>query len=600
MPDSHFGGGHSLHVTCWLYRLALCVRKKHNSCCRRLPAAHGHRNPHNCALLLTRLDEFMKNHSAIRYLFDHRFLLLLLLVTSAVYFKGITPSFSSDDFVHLENNIHFENLAEAAEVFITPYGREYRPLVRLSLWANHQMGDSALAYKISNLVMHLLCIALLYGLMLRLGVAKIAALISSSIFALHPIHTTSVHFILGRTDLVAAVFYLATLYCVAGWKKPPGFAQQAITFVWFSAALLSKELSITLPAMMLAILLVQQQTLAPIRMLRTALTLWPYALLALIYLLARIYQWKSMDAAVEVYTDFSPLNILTNYLEWGFALLYPFDLYLAREWQLLYPDTFIARTLLASLLIIAAATYIWRPTAVGLVRSPLLWLGIIWIAVTLIPMAGGNAHRWYLYLPSAGLSLIFAAAWPVTTDRKRTLLNLLLAVTLVIYAGETLRQSLIWSKQSHINERLLSETETHELRQHEAIAIANMPFGYKSAFLFTHSAYEEALRVRYGSSPRIEVLNYMNLDKENVVEVNTAAEGISFNITPNAHRYFRLRNLQIFFDETDVYVQGDFKLRIDQLDEAGRISAFTLQLPEQAQTPIYYFDGTRFTRLLNR
>lgn len=554
----------------------------------------------------------MKNHSAIRYLFDHRFLLLLLLVTSAVYFKGITPSFSSDDFHHLENNIHFENLADAAEVFIKPYGREYRPLVRLSLWANHQIGDSALAYKISNLVMHLLCIALLYGLMLRLGVAKIAALIASSIFALHPIHTTSVHFILGRTDLVAAVFYLATLYCVAGWKKPPGFAQQAITFLWFSAALLSKELSITLPAMMLAILLLQQQTLTPAltptlthvlafpRVLRTALTLWPYALLALIYLLARIYQWKSMDAAVAVYTDFSPLNILTNYLEWGFALLYPFDLYVAREWQLLYPDTFIALTLLTSLLCIAAVSYIWRPTAVGLVRSPLLWLGIIWIAVTLIPMAGGNAHRWYLYLPSAGLSLIFAAAWPVTTDRKRTLLNLLLAVTLVIYAGETLRQSLIWSKQSQINERLLSETETHELRQHEAIAIANMPFGYQSAFLFTHSAYEEALRVRYGSSPRIEVLNYMNLDSENLIEVKTAADGISFSITPNAHRYFRLRNLQIFFDKADVYTQGDFTLRLDQLDGAGRISVFTLQLPEQAQIPIYYFDGTSFRRLLTR
>jgi hypothetical protein len=45
-----------------------------------------------------------------------------------VYIKGITPAFSSDDFVHLENNIHCESLAEATEVFIKPYGREYRPL----------------------------------------------------------------------------------------------------------------------------------------------------------------------------------------------------------------------------------------------------------------------------------------------------------------------------------------------------------------------------------------------------------------------------------------------------------------------------------------
>lgn len=539
----------------------------------------------------------MENLPAVRLLLNHRYLLLLLLLTGAVFFKGVTPSFSSDDFVHLENNIHFKNLAEASEVFITPYGREYRPLVRLSLWLNHQMGDTALAYKLSNLLMHLLCVVLLYGIMLRLGVAKTTALIASSIFALHPIHTTSVHFILGRTDLVATVFYLAALYCVAGWKQSPRIGQQLITLLWFVAALLSKELSITLPAMMLAVLLLQRQSLAFTHMFRTALSLWPYALLALVYLFARIYQWKSMDAAVAVYTDFSPLNILTNYAEWAFALLYPFDLYVAREWQLLHTQLFIALTAIVCASILALAAYIWRPTACRLVRSPLLWLGVIWILVTLVPMTGGNSHRWYLYLPSAGLSLIFAALWPATSGTRRTLLNLLLVTILIIYSGETLRQSFIWHKQSQINERLLSAAETQELRQYEVVAIANMPFGYRSAFLFTHSAFEEALRVRYGRSPRIEVLSYMNLDEQNPLALSRAGNEISFGITPNAYRYFRLRNQQVFFAKPDVFPQGDITLRIDQLDTAGRITAYSLLLPEQYQTPVYYFDGERFIRL---
>lgn len=539
----------------------------------------------------------MRNHPALRHLVAHRYLLLLLLLTSAIYFKGMTPSFSSDDFVHLENNIHFENLADASEVFIKPYGREYRPLVRLSLWLNHYMGDTALAYKISNLCMHLMCITLLYGLMLRLSVSKIPALIASSIFALHPIHTTSVLFILGRTDLVAAVFYLATLYCVAGWKKSPGFAQHAITFIWFVAAHLSKELSITLPTMMLAILVFRQQSISVANLVRSLIMLWPYVLITLIYLITRLYQWQSMTDAVAVYSDFSPLHIVTNYGEWAFALLYPFDLYVAREWQILYSHWFTALVLMACLLLATVIVYIWRPTAAHLVRSPLLWLGIIWIIVTLIPMAGGNSHRWYLYLPSAGLGLILAAAWPVTSSHRRKLLNLLLALTLVVYAGETLRQALIWHTQSQINERLLSDAETHELRQHETIAIANMPLGYKSAFLFTHSSFEEALRVRYGSSPKIEVLNYINLDEQNPVALENLADGIRFSITPNAFRYFRLRNMQIFFDKNDSYTQGNFTLRVDQLDKAGRISAYTLQAPTPAQVPVFYFDGEHFKHL---
>lgn len=539
----------------------------------------------------------MRSHPAIRHLFNQRYLLLLLLFTSAIYFKGITPSFSSDDFVHLENNIHFENLADASAVFIKPYGREYRPLVRLSLWLNHHMGDSALAYKISNLFMHLMCIALLYGLMLRLGAAKSAALIASGIFALHPIHTTSVFFILGRTDLVAAVFYLATLYCVAGWKTSPNLTQQAIAFIWFAAALLSKELSITLPAMMLAILLFRQQPIATTHFVRSLIVIWPYALTTLVYLAVRLYQWQSMPGAVAVYSDFSPQHIVSNYAEWAFALLYPFDLYVAREWQVLYTHWFIALTLLAGLVLATIIVYIWRPTASSLLRSPLLWLGVVWILVTLIPMSGGSSHRWYLYLPSAGLSLIVAALWPATYTHRRQLLNLLLAVTLMIYTGETLRQALIWHKQSQINEHLLSEAETQELRQHAAIAIANMPFGYKNAFLFTHSAFEEALRVRYGSSPQIEVLNYINLDEQNPLAIESIADGIRFSIVPNAYRYFRLRNLQMFFDAPDLDAPGSFTLRIDQLDKAGRISSYTLQTPSPAQIPVYYFDGKGFKRL---
>jgi hypothetical protein len=539
----------------------------------------------------------MNSQSPLRPLVDHRYLLVLLLLTSAIFYKGITPSFSSDDFVHLENNIHYENLTAAAEVFVKPYGREYRPLVRLSLWLNHQMGDTALPYKISNLLMHLLCVALLYGLLLRLSVSKSAALVASSIFALHPIHITSVHFILGRTDLVAAVFYLATLYCFCNWRNNPGIALRALTFIWFSAALLSKELSITLPVMMLAIAVTQQKTRAVSAIFRAAIRLWPYILLAFIYLVARLYQWKTMDTAVAVYTNFSPLNIVKNYAEWAFALLYPFDLYVAREWLILHTGLFVAAATAASLILIALAIYIWRQTAANILRSPLFWLGLGWLLITLLPMSGGNSHRWYLYLPSAGFCMMVAAAWTNVPLDRAALLRVVLTVMLIIFSGESLRQSLAWNQQSAINEDLLSETHTEELRNHDAIAIANMPFGYQGTFLFTHSAYEEALRVRYGKSPRIQVLNYLNLDAENTVAIAPSPTGATFTITPTAYRYFRLRDLRIFFAQNETDTQGEFKLQSNKLDGAGRIVSLSIEVPENSAVPLYYFDGRKFKRL---
>ncbi len=532
-----------------------------------------------------------------RFFYDHRYLLLLLCFTGLVFFKGITPSFSSDDFVHLENNSHFANLAEASEVFVTPFGREYRPLVRLSLWLNHLMDDSAIAYKISNLLMHLLCVVLLFGLLRRLGVGKTLALFSSSLFALHPIHTTSVHFILGRTDLVASVFYLATLYCTAGWHTSSSLIQRGFTLVWFVAALLSKELSISLAVMMLAVLWFQQGAYSVSAAWRIALRLWPYVLLTLIYLAARLYQWHTMSSAVAVYTDYSLKNILINYGEWVFALLYPFDLYVAREWQQLYPSLFITLVSAGAIGFLSLAVYLWSPAIKRLVCAPFVWLGILWILVTLLPMMGGNSHRWYLYLPSAGLSVLFAALWPLTEGFRRQLLAVVLGLIVAIYAGETLRQSLIWEKQSEINERLLSESATQALREHEAIAIANMPFGYQSAFLFTHSAFEEALRLRYGHSPRIEVLSYLNLDKENPLRITPSPEALHIALEPNAFRYVRMRNLQIFFDSPEHHRAGEFTLHIEQLDPAGRISAYRIEWSSQSKLPLYYFDGKDFVRV---
>lgn len=544
----------------------------------------------------------MNAHSPLRLLFDrlfldHRYLLLLLLFTSLIFYKGVTPSFSSDDFVHLENNIHYENLVSASEVFVKPYGREYRPLVRLSLWANHQMGDTALPYKISNLAMHLMCIALLYGLLLRLGVSRNATLVASAIFALHPIHITSVHFILGRTDLVAAVFYLATLYCFSNWKNNSGIALRILTGIWFCAALLSKELSITLPVMMLAIAMVQQKTLSIPGLVRTTFRLWPFMVLAVIYLAARLYQWSTMDSAVAVYTNFSPANIVKNYLEWIFALIYPFDLYIAKEWQSLHPGTFIACVATTGLILITLAIYIWRQTLGNLLRSPLLWLGLGWLFITLVPMAGGNSHRWYLYLPSAGFSLMIAVAWEHTSLNRQTLLRVVLGLLLVIYSAESLRQSLAWNQQSDINEYLLSEPLTQELRAQESIVIANMPFGYKGTFLFTHTSFEEALRVRYGKSPHIQVLNYLNLDDENKIDAVNLPGGAIFNIEPTAYRYFRLRDARIFLPHDETDSQGEFKLHIEKRDAADRIQSLRLELPGQLNTPVFYFDGEQFKRL---
>lgn len=521
----------------------------------------------------------------------------VLCLATLVLAPGVTTSFSSDDYIHLRNNIHFQTLGDALSVFTQPFGREYRPLVRLSLWFNHQMGDSALAYKITNLFFHLLCTGLLYALLRRLGLAFVPTMIGTLVFAIHPIHTTSIHFILGRTDLIATVFYLGCLLSVAYWRAIPSLSQLALSIVLFLLALASKELSVTLPLMVFVL----RALLHPARpwpwLWREQRWLWPFGLITLTYLAGRWLMWRDMSDAISVYTHFSLANILKNYGEWAFGLLYPLDLYQAREWQLAHKGWFAISAFGICLLIAGFCAWLWRPNLAKLVRHPCMWLGLLWIFITLAPMAGGNAHRWYLYLPSAGLSVVLAIAWQMLPERRLRLAKAAFALVVLVLATETMRQSLIWKTQGELTQALLSDIRKQGIDKLDDIYLLNQPFGYRSAFLFSFNSLEEAMRVTFGQSPRVHVLSYINLDETNSLQLKTGDNTVEIRLEPTAFRYVMLSAMERYFTQPETRRLGDITLVVNSLDRAGRIREYHLIFDQPPSKPLYYFDGKGFVSL---
>jgi len=517
---------------------------------------------------------------------------LVLVASLAVLHQGVTPSFSSDDYSHLERSIHYPGLSEALDVFVEPNGREYRPLVRLSLWFDHQLGDSAIPYKATNVLLHLVCTVLLYGLIRRLGAAVGISLVATLLFAVHPIHTTSVHFVLGRTDLIAALFYLSCLLSVARWPAVPAVWQIAVSLSAFLAALCSKELAITLPVMMLAVRVHHQRpsALGP-WLAREQRWLWPFGLLVLAYLTGRWWLWRDSGDDISVYANLSPFNVANNYVEWGFGLLYPFDLYQAREWQQRYTGAFLTAAALASCGLLSFAAWLLAPNLKALLRSRLAWLGLLWIVITLAPMAGGSAHRWYLYLPSAGLSVLLAAAWQCLPPRKHGIAALAVTPIVLVCAVETARQSRVWRTQSDISRAILADIRTQGIHELDEIYLANQPFGYRSSFLFSFSSLEEAMRVELGRSPRVRVLSYVNLDGSRSLSPTLRGSELHFRTRPNAFQYLMLSATERRFSDLEVRRVGEVTLAIDELDAAGRITHYHLDVSEITDEPLYFFDG---------
>jgi tetratricopeptide (TPR) repeat protein len=103
-----------------------------------------------------------------------------------------------------------------------------RPLLKLSYAVNHEYGAGPAGFRLTNIVLHGLNCILLFAVLRRLGnrmvpndpaKAQLAAVTACVVFAVHPVQTESVTYISGRSNVLMALFALATLYC---WLRAGG------------------------------------------------------------------------------------------------------------------------------------------------------------------------------------------------------------------------------------------------------------------------------------------------------------------------------------------------------------------------------------------
>jgi Flp pilus assembly protein TadD len=209
---------------------------------------------------------------------SYRSIILVALLCLVAYANALGDGFVYDDFDLIVNNdwLGEGSLLEAFRLGYWETSRGgsfyYRPMVSLSYKLDHAIwSKEPFGYHLFNLGLHLVTSLIVLALASRWLSSRGAGLAAASIFAVHPIHTQSVTWIAGRTDLLAAFFFLAALLlqqlafdaAVPGLKarsdsslrpdsrKPalPNFLQ-GLSLAALAGALLSKEMAVTYPAIL--------------------------------------------------------------------------------------------------------------------------------------------------------------------------------------------------------------------------------------------------------------------------------------------------------------------------------------------------------------
>lgn len=181
---------------------------------------------------------------------------------AAVYGHALKAPFLFDDQISITENPSIQSLwpligtAEQPGPLNPPVDlpTSGRPLVNLSFAINYFIGGfDPIGYHIINVVVHFLSACLLYVVVLRTlrlpyfksrfdADAGWLALATALLWALHPLQTEAVIYTTQRTELMMALFYLATLYCsLRYWAgdSSSGRTSDSSRTKWLSLAVIS-------------------------------------------------------------------------------------------------------------------------------------------------------------------------------------------------------------------------------------------------------------------------------------------------------------------------------------------------------------------------
>jgi protein O-mannosyl-transferase len=130
--------------------------------------------------------------------------------------------------------------------------QQYYPVVHSVFWMEHRLwGDDTLGYHLANIILHFFSACLVWAILRKLEIP--GSLLAAAIFALHPVHVESVAWMTELKNTLSGLFYLGALLVYLRFDKTRERSAYFAAFILFVLALLSKSVTVTLPAGLLVI-----------------------------------------------------------------------------------------------------------------------------------------------------------------------------------------------------------------------------------------------------------------------------------------------------------------------------------------------------------
>jgi tetratricopeptide (TPR) repeat protein len=372
---------------------------------------------------------------------------LIIAFATLVFANSLPGAFVWDDEIQIVKNWRIRSLENLPSALTTSFwsflGTEaenqtnfYRPIQTITYtWAYAIGGLSPVPYHLFSLVYHSAASVFVYLIGIELMLTPAAAFAIAGLFAVHPIHTEAVAWIAGIPDVACGAFYFGSLWFFL--RKRP-----LLSCLFFFAALLSKEMAVTLPFFLLLSV-------------KSVKSVAKHFIVLGLYLIMRVFALGLLAT--------SHLQVQASWLDWcslaarvlgdyvRYALIpYPLNAFhlIPLKFEYRIVSTLAA---LAGILLIAAIIWYYRQR----LPQALFWSSSFVLMLIPVFYFKGMSNTFfaerYLYIPSfAMIALVVTTLWTLKVPNR----NVILGAIGIAFALSAIYRNEVW----HTSEQLYETT----------------------------------------------------------------------------------------------------------------------------------------------
>lgn len=348
---------------------------------------------------------------------------MLVLAAAALlaYSNNFTAEFVYDDYPFIVENPAVRSLSNAGRFFLDRESFSskgeyiiYRPLATLSFAFNYRLsGYSPASYHAVNIALHVACGLALYMFMCAAFSDSLFAFFVSLLFLLHPVQTEAVAWVAGRGNPMFLLFLLFAVICYGRWSAnaPRGGIFYGLALLFAALSLLSKEMAIVLPLLLIVYDVSVNRSAGSERWRRRFLAVMPFVALSIAYVILR-HLVLGETRQIEYWGGNAWTTLLTMTKAFAYYVRLMFvPRPLMVEYVVPLARSPLQATVLVSILILLSIVAV---CVLSYRRAPILFFGIAWFFVSLLPVSNivplkAIINERFLYLPSIGFCSVLAS-----------------------------------------------------------------------------------------------------------------------------------------------------------------------------------------------